>query len=317
MDTTRYFRKVIKIRADDSPNVRKAMQEIAEGKEPSPSTVPGVLTYPEYRKRRLMWDKVRQCIGLDAEFYEGADALLYPPEWLNLAEHRAEAKRLTGTLRLARAIGVDPAEGGDKTAMSAVDEFGLIEQVAKPTPNTAIIGREIMAFAYKHRCPPHAVILDRGGGGKQIADQLRLQNFKVRTLPFGTPIVSEPRRRSKVRFDEKVEQKEGSYAYTDRRAEMYGITSSLLDPHIEHGAPRIGIPAEYVELRRQMSLIPKTYDEKGRLYILPKRKKRKNRPEEPTLEEILGCSPDELDSFVLGIWGMTNPAGPTIIKTMW
>src|SRR3972149_2557666 len=78
-----------------------------------------------------------ECIGLDAEFYEGAEVLLFPPEWLNLAENRADA--IEKMQRQAKAIGIDPAEGGDQTAIAVVDELGLIELSSRQTPDTSVI----------------------------------------------------------------------------------------------------------------------------------------------------------------------------------
>ena len=86
----RYYRKIIKIRAEDSPNVRLALEQQRLGIIPTNEIlVPGVLTWTECCKRRATWDAIRQCIGLDAEFYEGAELLLFPPEWLNRAEQLA------------------------------------------------------------------------------------------------------------------------------------------------------------------------------------------------------------------------------------
>jgi hypothetical protein len=96
---------VIKIRAVDSPNIRFAEQQKEQGKEPTNEIlVPGVADYATYLKRRLLWDPVRQSIGLDAEFYEGGEVLLYPPDWLNRAE------QLTANLQYKgmRSMGIDP-----------------------------------------------------------------------------------------------------------------------------------------------------------------------------------------------------------------
>ena len=68
----RYFRRVIRIKATDSPNVRLGLAQDRAGLTVTDEIlVPGVLTYAEYRKRRATWDRVRQCIGLDGEFWKG------------------------------------------------------------------------------------------------------------------------------------------------------------------------------------------------------------------------------------------------------
>jgi hypothetical protein len=49
----RYYRKIIRIRAEDSPNVRRAMEYVKVGRKPlGEIVVPGVLTYDDYKKRR-------------------------------------------------------------------------------------------------------------------------------------------------------------------------------------------------------------------------------------------------------------------------
>jgi len=153
------YRNVIKIKATDSPNIRLALAEIKAGKKPShKELIPGLARYSDYLQRRKVWDSVRQCIGLDAEFYEGAETLLFPPEWLDKAERlnsiiggssvedsscnlpAAWLNRVRNVKRrVAKAIGIDPAEGKDSTCFAAVDEYGLIELISKKTPDTSFI----------------------------------------------------------------------------------------------------------------------------------------------------------------------------------
>jgi hypothetical protein len=297
-----FLRKIIRITARDSPNVRLALDEIAEGKTPSGREVcPGVLSWAEYQKRLALWDKIRICVGIDAQFYEGSEILLYPPTWLDRAERRAESLR--GVPRKALACGVDPGEGGDKTAMSAVDELGLIEQVSRKTPDTSVITAEAIAFGTKHGVPPDMWVFDRGGGGKEHADRLRSQGYKgVRTVSFGEPVNPEMKR-TRVAFPDRVDNFEERSAYVNRRAQMYHALRLLIDPALNEVG--FAIPAEYTELRRQLAPIPLLYDPEGRIRLLPKHKRRPD-SEEETLSSLLGCSPDELDSFVIAIWAMQN-----------
>lgn len=306
MDATierkRYYRKVIKITAEDSPNVRYGLAQLRAGMTPTgEQLVPGVLSWHLYVRRRKIWDKQRQCVGLDAMFYEGAEVLLFPPDWLTLAKRRAQ--ELKGVKRQAIAIGIDPAEGGDKTTMCAVDHLGVIELVGRKTPDTNVIVGEAIAFMKKHNVPPEQVCFDRGGGGKQHADRMRAQGYKVRTVAFGEPVTLPPKRGLNT-IEVRVELTEERYTYLNRRAEMYGESSILIDPT----SPPFAIPDDSdacVELHRQLSLIPKIYDGEGRLKLPPKRKKTEN-SEEISLEEIMGCSPDEGDAFVLAVFGMQN-----------
>lgn len=318
----KYFRKVIKIRAVDSPNVRLALEEIKAGKQPSHRILtPGVLSYEDYVKRRATWSPMRQCIGLDAQFWEGADALLFPPEWLNRAE--SVARQLEGTRRRAKAIGIDPAEGGDKTTMAAVDEFGLIELVSKQTPDTSVITGEALAFMRKHQVPPERTGFDRGGGGQQHADRLRLQGYNVRTVGFGevaTHDLENANRRKTQRM--RVESTEERYVYKNRRAEMYGDLRLLLDPANEQG---FGLSAEYTELRRQLDPIPLMYDNEGRLMLPPKNRPgpysseynesldKRRQSQVVTLIQLIGHSPDEADALVVGIHMMLHEHRPMVV----
>jgi hypothetical protein len=280
--------------------VRLALTQIAAGKLPTGEVlVPGILPYQDYRKRRLTWDKVQQCIGLDAEFYEGAEELLFPPQWLNRAQLYAEEVRYLRK-REAKGMGIDPAEGGDNTAFSVVDELGLIELVSLKTPNTAVIKNYTSELGRKHGLPPERWVFDRGGGGLQVADELRDRGFAVRTLGFGEAVTPELKRGLST-IDERVAVIEERYTYKNRRAQLYGELSNLLDPGQDQAW---GIPAEYAELRRQLACIPKLYDNEGRLYLPPKR--RKPGSTEQSLEEMLGCSPDEADATVLAVYAMRH-----------
>ncbi len=291
---TRYFRKVIKIRAEDSPNVRSGC-----------ATVPGVLTREEYEKRLATWDKIRICVGISAEFYEGAEVLLYPPMWIDMAHRRAA--ELRGRPRQAVAIGVDPAEGGDRSAYAVVDRHGLIELISRQTPDTSVVCGEVLALARKYNVKSDKIIFDRGGGGKEHADRLRKQGHDVQTVAFGEAPSLEIRYQAYPPGPRR-EMQEERYAYRNRRSELYGTLRLKLDPVANPEG--FGIPAEYTELRRQMAPIPLAYDEEGRLELPSKRRKTLDQNNtnlrKPTLMELIGCSPDELDSVVLAVWGLDH-----------
>ena len=289
----RCFRRVIRIRAEESPNVDLALREIAAGRPPSHTIVlPGVLPYADYVKRRAAWDPVKQCVSLDGLFWEGAEVMLFPAALLARCNHLADELPRG---RRARAIGVDPAEGGDCTAMAAADEKGIIELVSKRTPDTDVIPGEVIAFGKRHGAPPENWLLDRGGGGKQHADRLRKRGFLVRTVGFGEGVSLEPRR-GLFPLIQRKDVREERYAYVNRRAEMYGD----LSVRMEEG---FGIPAEYAELLRQLALMPRLYDREGRLRMLPKNRATEQ-SHERTLVELLGRSPDEADAVVLAVHGM-------------
>lgn len=300
-----YHRKVIRITAEDSPNVRLARKELSEGKEPSNRVlIPGVKTWAKYQQDRNLWDKELQTIGLDAEFFEGAASKLFPPDWLRRCN--ALADQLKGRSRTAVSIGIDPAEGGDKTAMCAVDGLGVIELVSRKTPNTADIPREAIAFGQRHGVPPQKWMFDRGGGGKQHADRLREMGFKVDTVPFGAAPNLEPKRGLHLMEDRK-EVVEDRSVYKNLRAQMYYELSQLCDPSI--GAFAIPRDADLCsngcDLSHQLGVIPRVIGPEGVLELPPKNK-RDGQIKVQSLVDLIGHSPDEADALVLAVYGMLH-----------
>jgi hypothetical protein len=295
------FRKVISIPAASSPNVRRALRQIARGQVPDHVIeTPGVLSYAEYRTRLQTWDKIRVCVGLMAQFYEGGELLLFPPEVLDHANRLARSLR--GTKRHAKAVGIDTGEGAADTAFAAVDELGLIELWSYPTPDTNRIFGDALAFIKRHNVEPSRVCIDRGGGGVQLADRLRAAGLDVRTVAFGGTVAPEPRRRQ-PNIKTRIEEKEERYVYVNVRSQLFGELSELLDPSGERGG--WAIPEEYSELRRQLAPIPRTYDGEGRLYLLPKNKKDAS-GRGRTLSELIGCSPDQADACALAAHGLLH-----------
>ena len=298
----RYYRKVIKISATDSPNVQLALEEKRRGLPVSNTMIlPGVIDWYQYQKRLQTWDPIRKCIGLDGDFYEGSEVLLFPPLWLNRAEEVAVENRKR--TRHARAMGVDPAEGGDSSVWTIVDEWGIIKQISMKTPNTAVVTAVTIKLIHEFHVSPERVMFDRGGGGKEHADRLESQGFRVQYIGFGETVTLAPKRGLR-QIDEKIELLEERYAYKNRRAEMYVGLSMLLDPDI---SPGFGIPAEYTELRRQLAPLPKWYDPEGRLFLPPKKRASGERESDKvTIDKLIGCSPDEADSLVLAVYSMQN-----------
>ena len=297
-DGNGFLRKVIHITAEDSPNVQLARLEQRKGMKPSDRiVVPGVLPWSEFENRDRTWDEAKKAVGLKARFYKGKELRLYPDEWLQRAFRYAPLMRK----RDAKAIGVDPAEGGDKTALAAVDEHGLIELLSLKTPDTSVIPGLVAAFARKHGVRMHDVVFDRGGGGKQHADNMRAMGNQVRTVGFGESVVIEPKRGLRT-LDDRIKANEARYAYFNRRAQMYGQLRQLLEPT---GEGIWAIPPEYAGvLGKQLRPIPLKYDKEGRLRLPPKHKTKG--VTEPTLVDLIGHSPDEADAVVLAIHGMLH-----------
>ena len=183
-----------------------------------------------------------------------------------------------------------------------------------------------------NRIPAKKWIFDRGGGGKQIADCLRREGHDCLTVPFGGSVDKEHKeggiRKSRAKGNER-EQKELTYEYFNRRSEMYGQASKLLDPSggenkyatdiTKQLAPSgalaeilpvkkfkgFAIPKKFTELRRQLSMVPRTEDGEGRLKLPPKNKRTAN-SNEVTMKDLIGRSPDQADSFVLAVYGLIH-----------
>lgn len=293
METTqpRYIRKVIRITAKDSPNVKVGLLCQRAGIKPTDEmVVDGVLSWEEYQKRLQTWDDFQITVGLNAQFYRGKELMLYPSDRLEAAALLAE--KLKGKKRRAKSLGIDTAEGGDSTVWTTADEYGFIKQIVQKTPDTDVIPGRTVAFGKMYDIPPERWLFDRGGGGKQHADRLRAEGYDCITVGFGEAVLPEPGEAGYT-IQDKVEDKEQRYVCVNRRTQMYVVLSQLLEGEF-------AIPAEFAELHRQLSKIPKIWDTEGRLKMLPKRSKGNS----PSLIKLLGKSPDEADSAVLSSFGL-------------
>lgn len=297
-----YLRRVIRIRAEDSPNVRLAQIQSARGEKPTGEVIlPGVISWEEYCYRRQTWDKRRQCVGLDGWFYEGREVLLYPPAWM---ETSATAHlNIMHSRRVAKGMGVDVAEGGDKSVWAVGDEYGLIELYSERTPDTTAIVKRTIRLIEKYQLRPDRVFIDRGGG-KAHGDRLRELGFPVKLLGFGESI-GEPPKLGRRPIKGKVSEYEEKRSFRMRRDQMAWQLREWLDPSRVGGSWAISPTEE--ELRRQMSLIPLTEDRFGKFVLLPKSRPRKGlvfpgedpEPDAETLTGIIGHSPDEFDAVML------------------
>lgn len=316
------YRKVIHVRAEDSPNVRLAQAEIRSGMEPSRRVlVPGVVSWDDYVIRRKYWDPIKQCIGLDAQFYKGASVLMFPPQWLDAAHYTA-ATQQRGYRGKRVYLGVDSAEGGDNTCFCVGDSEGLLELRSVKTKDTTEVVEVTIQLMNKYKIKPEDVLFDRGGGGKQHADRLRKRGKQVRTVAFGEPPSDIDLFRKWRTAEEVVDQSEQRTVYKNRRAEMYGIARSVLDPDEQSSSGyKFGIPAggpgrpEYGELRRQLAPIPLLYDREGVMFLPPKHKK-DPKSKEKTLTEIIGHSPDEADAFVMMVFAMIRRTTDNVVTTL-
>jgi len=322
MDKQRYHRKIIRISAEDSPNVQIGLAETRAGLQPSHTILcEGVLTFAQYQQRRLTWDKVRQHIGLDGLFWEGAEGLLYPPSWLDRAERLW--LYLKNRTRIPRGMGIDPGSGTANSSWAIVDEYGLIELLAFKTKDTNAVIDTTIDLIHKYQLDPQRVCMD-AGDGRQHIDRLRRMGYNINGIPFsGSP--TKILKRSLTLFNEKVDVQERRFAYFNKRSELYGELSILLDPggndrdeDMERAWAELAthkgrntnelrgfaINPAYYRLREQMAPIPMSRDNENRLKLPPKYKKDSAHVKEKSLEELIGYSPDELDSVVLAVHAM-------------
>lgn len=310
----KYYRKVIRITGFQSPNVRFAQEEIAAGMEPSGTMiVPGVLPWDELQRRLETWDEELKCIGIYARFHEGGDEVLYMPEWLSRAEVVADdlitLEKRRKLVRQVESVGVDPGEGKANSVWTAGDRYGVIWQRIKKTKDTNIIPFDTRDIIEETGVTPENVVMDIGGGGIQHADRLRAMGYEIRLVDFGGATSPAPFRPSS---GEKRGTKELRQAYKNMRAELYGQVVRRLDPG--QNETGFGIPRELVDLHYQLSRIPKLRDGEGKLRLPPKNRTRRGTEtsESPgktelTMEQLIGRSPDEADSFVLMVYGLDHP----------
>lgn len=311
-----FSRKIIKIRADQSPNVRHALEEIRAGLTPTNKIIiPGVKDYPTYLRHRETWDEQKQAIQLDAEFWEGDEFFLFPRESLNACGDRvADGKAL--------AIGVDPAEGGDNTCWAIVSANGVLAIVSKKTPNTSDVMTTTIDLISTFGVKPQNVLFDRGGG-KQHADNLRnakslgiaKQDYKVRTVGFGEP-ANKPLRKGVKSLVKQIDEQEERYVYKNRRAQMYGILSQLISEDgfaIPHELLHRQFRPDRKSLYDQLRPLPRLMDRKeGQIYLPPKNRPRGMKSKETTIMELIGHSPDESDALVLATYGLKTLHSPKV-----
>lgn len=302
-----YHRRVFRIQATDSPNVRLAMAEAAAGKKPSGDIIiPGVKDWEEYQKDLKMYTDAELDVIHRAQFYKGKDVKMYPEEWI--LNSLRMGRELRGAQRQIQAIGVDPGEGAANTVWTGSDRKGIVQQVSMKTPDTSVIPDETERLLSEWGVPPDMVFFDRGGGGKQCADELRKRGLMVHVVPFGAPVDSGVHPGGIKSTQQRELEREQKYSYYNRRAQMYMMLHEAMDPAVGGYA----IPPECHELVRQLRPIPMLKDGEGKIRMLPKGKPHEGYKGQ-TLIGLLGRSPDEADSAVLSVYGMhQEPVNVTV-----
>lgn len=305
-----FYRKNIHISALESPNVKYGLKQKELGLEPDNKIIcDGVKSYYEYIKNRLLWDPEEQCVKLDGRFYTGPKLYMFPEDWLDRAVEIHKKRMKEGSLtkfKYNRALGIDTAEGGDDSVWTVGDDYGILYQETHSTPNTADIMRITKRIMQEWAIDAKSVCFDSGGGGREHADYLRDQGYKVRTVGFGDGVKDDSRfqRRLKTK-DERSNTEERKYAYKNMRAQMYGELRSLLNPYLNEDG--YGIPPECTDLIEQLKPIPIIWDQEGRMVLLPKDVPAGNPSYNgDTLKKLLGRSPDHADSAVVMNYALTH-----------
>lgn len=302
-----FVRKIIRITAKDSPNVRLAMAQIRSGKKPTGERlVAGVKGYREYLEDLTVWDAHQICVSHDARWYEGSELKLFPPNWRQAAVSKWHATR--GHDKGSTYMGVDPGEGMANTTWSIGDDVRMRKMVSMKTPDTDHVPHITLDLMQQYNMQPENACMDRGGGGKQHADRINAILEKrgiyqrIRTVAFGEALALLPRRGLRL-IEEKIGHREEHYAYRNRRCQMYAEASALIDPlQGGYGIPPEELGEAYQRLHHALSVIPRMYDGEGRLDLPPKHRRAGEETKKKTLTEMVGGDAkglDEADAFVL------------------
>lgn len=320
----RLSKNVIHVSGEHSPNVRvgKAWKESGRtGRPPREWQIPGILSYDVFLEREANLSPYEKQTRLYGKFPEEAGQRMFPRAWLDIAQRlgamlrsRAEERSRNGKLLYPGkpfGLGIDVAQGGGDLSVWVVwGRFGVVDVIAKDTPNTSEIAGTTLATMRRYNIHPAAVAFDSGGGGKQIADQLREKGYEeISDVPFGAAAM-DPKK------------------YKNRRAELYGELREAMTVDVDaDGNPtgRIGrmlkvgpakwgskkawcasLPPDDAMLRGELAVLPLLRDGEGRLRMLPKdkdtKRARHSSQSEKTIRELLGRSPDRGDACVLAYW---------------
>lgn len=302
--------KVIHISGLDSPNVQLGMQlENAGLLQHYEPVIPGVLCYREFLRRKAKWDHIKQQRRLYGDFYEGAEDLMYPPDWLDGAEYRhARLMEDTKGRRKAAAIGVDCGFGRDLSCWTIIDRFGVIFQETMNTRDTTKIAKHTLHLVKQHKLPWDRVVMDKGSGGAVVVDHMRQMKGvpginQLRGVSFGGSATPPPATRQRTK-DQKVNKAEDTWTYKNKRAEMYDVLRNWLDPTANEHV--FGIPEMYHELREELAPIPMWFDDDGKMYLPPKDRapSKKEDPDAITIRKLIGRSPDRADSLVMACYAL-------------
>lgn len=311
------LRKVIQLDGEMSPNVKAGRLAREKGLPPPPPLVPGVLSYEWMVRRESLWDEETQARCLHGVFWEGAESMLTPYEWLDHAMSKSRWEKLNKTERRPVAMGVDVAEGGsDKTIWTVIDRSGVVSQTSYDGGDAVEIAKRTMQLADEHHLFPNQIAIDAGGGGKQVGDFLRhglpmgdgsTRTASLKVVAFGESPGADDTGRGKGKKKRMAwSDIDPTKAYKNRRAEMYGNLRSLLNPVQPDGREPFMLGPDAWELRKELQPIPMLHDGEGKMYLPPKDEGSAAKKGVVCLRKLIGHSPDRADSLVLAIHAMLS-----------
>ena len=183
--------------------------------------VPGILSYETFLEREATLCPSEKRTRLYGLFPEEAGQRMFPGAWLDVVQRlgallQARIRQRGRPMGCAFSVlGVDASEGGgDKSAWCVLGAVRRRRDLAKETPNTTEIAGTTLALMRRYRIKPWFVAFDAGGGGKQIADQLRERGYdEIMDVDFGG-------------------RANDSRKYMNCRAELYGELRKAMQPSL-------------------------------------------------------------------------------------
>jgi len=177
-----------------------------------------------------------------------------------------------------RIVSIDPAFGGDMCVLKGFENTRVAETVRRHPHKTSEIIYEAKAMAI--RLQTKDFIVDCVGNGKGVADGLDEDVAGYNVQYFGSADANKGGDDSILCLN----QRAAAYAFTGTQ-----IRKQLVEPVMDK------------ELLRQLPVAARYVVRRGRALCLPK----------DEIKKELGCSPDDADSYVMGIYGLqfVNPIG--------
>jgi hypothetical protein len=288
-----------------------------------PPIIDGLMSYRYMQVNSVVWDEETIARRLHGEFFEGAQSMLVPFDWLDLAMDAKRWRELLRRDRRAEAMGIDVAFGGaDKTCWTVIDRHGIIEQIITDEGNAVKTAERTMALIRKHDLTPSRVAMDAGAGGGAVCNFIhkgivnpatgRMESAPIKVVSFGErPGADDSGKGKGKRKLRPWSEIDPAKAYFNRRAEMYGGLRDVLNPVQPEGSEPFMFGPDAWELRKELAPIPLMHDDEGRMVLPPKDSDKRG---VASVRKLIGHSPDRSDSLVLALHALRHGRGmPTVV----